>query len=167
MNDEIDENIQVSENELRGYYENNKNQFREVEQRNASHILVQDENEANKILRAVRRGGDFSELAKEKSLDPSKEKGGEIGWFTQGQLLPEIDTVIFERKTAGLVPSVVKSNIGFHVIKVNDIKVIPQRTFDQVKDILKNAMEEQKRRVLAEEFLIKLKGKYKVETDLL
>ena len=68
MNDEVNNNVSVSDNELRGYYENNINQFEEIEQRNASHILVDNEKEANKILRAVRRGNNFDQLAKEKII---------------------------------------------------------------------------------------------------
>ncbi len=86
---------------------------------NASHILVKGEGEAYLILKALREGGKFEDIAKEKSLCPSRRKGGNLGWFGRGQMVKEFETAAFGGKK-GQVLGPVKTQFGYHLIRVED-----------------------------------------------
>ncbi len=86
---------------------------------NASHILVKTEQEANVILYDLNSGKTFEELAKAKSLCPSGKKGGNLGWFGRGQMVKEFETAAFAMEK-GAVSKPVKSQFGWHIIKVID-----------------------------------------------
>ncbi len=86
----------------------------------ASHILIKDKDEANKIYKELKAGADFATVAKEKSQDPgSGKKGGELGWFGKGQMVPEFEKAAFKGKI-GKIQRPVKSQFGWHIIKVED-----------------------------------------------
>ena len=86
---------------------------------NASHILVKNESEANVVLYDVTHGKNFEDVAREKSLCPSGKKGGNLGWFGRGQMVKEFENVAFSLKK-GEVSKPVKTQFGWHIIKVND-----------------------------------------------
>jgi len=85
----------------------------------ASHILVKTEEQAKDILAKVQRGESFSKLAQEYSLCPSKKKGGSLGEFGHGQMVKEFERAVFNAKKGDVV--LVKTQFGWHVIKVEDI----------------------------------------------
>ncbi|MFH1641273.1 MAG: peptidylprolyl isomerase [Nanoarchaeota archaeon] len=86
----------------------------------ASHILVKTEPEANIVFYDVTHNKDFSEVAKDKSLCPSKKKGGDLGWFGRNQMVKEFETAAFALKK-GEISRPVKTRFGWHIIKVIDI----------------------------------------------
>ena len=86
---------------------------------NASHILVKTEQEANVILYDVTHGKDFAEIAKEKSLCPSKKKGGNLGWFSRGQMVKEFETAAFSLNK-GEISKPIKTQFGWHIIRLED-----------------------------------------------
>jgi parvulin-like peptidyl-prolyl isomerase len=86
---------------------------------NASHILVKTEDEAKLIKTDLDSGKSFETMAKEKSLCPSKKDGGSLGWFTHGQMVREFEKAAFSMKK-GQVSMPVKTQFGWHIIKVND-----------------------------------------------
>ncbi|MCM2326092.1 MAG: peptidylprolyl isomerase [Candidatus Woesearchaeota archaeon] len=86
---------------------------------NASHILVKTEEEAKAIKAELDAGKSFETLAKDKSMCPSKKSGGSLGWFTHGQMVREFEKAAFALKK-GQVSGPVKSQFGYHIIKVND-----------------------------------------------
>lgn len=88
---------------------------------NASHILVSSEKDANSILARIAKGEDFAALAKRFSKCPSKSKGGNLGWFGRGDMVPEFDKVCFEGKKGDVIGPV-KTEFGYHIIKINDQK---------------------------------------------
>ncbi len=88
---------------------------------NASHILVKTEQEANVALYDVRNGKAFEDVAKEKSMCPSKKQGGNLGWFGRGQMVKEFETAAFSLKK-GEISKPVKTQFGWHIIKVNDVQ---------------------------------------------
>lgn len=90
-----------------------------VREVNASHILVKTETEANGILYDLNHGKDFETLAIEKSLCPSKKKGGNLGWFTRGRMVKEFEDAAFALKK-GEISKPIKTQFGFHIIKVID-----------------------------------------------
>ena len=82
----------------------------------ASHILVKDRSLANMILKKVKSGGNFSALAKEHSICGSKAKGGDLGWFGPGKMVPKFEKAVKKLKT-GRISGLVATQFGFHIIK--------------------------------------------------
>lgn len=88
---------------------------------NASHILVSNKRDAEGIMIRLTKGEDFAELAKRFSKCPSKSKGGNLGWFGKGDMVPEFEQACFAAQK-GEVVGPVKTEFGFHIIKINDQK---------------------------------------------
>jgi peptidyl-prolyl cis-trans isomerase C len=100
----------------------------------ARHILVETEDEAKAVLAELKKGTDFAELARLKSKDPgAKSEGGDLGYFTKDQMVPEFSEVAFKLEK-GQLSDPVKTQFGWHVIKVEDKRDRPIPPFDQVKD---------------------------------
>lgn len=87
----------------------------------ASHILVANEKDAKSIMDRLAKGEDFAALAKRFSKCPSKSKGGDLGWFTKGQMVKEFEDACFNGKTGDVVGPV-KTEFGYHVIKITGQK---------------------------------------------
>ncbi len=102
---------------------------------NASHILVATEEEAKAIAEELRGGADFAELAKAKSTGPSGPSGGELGWFSPGQMVPEFETAV-TALTKGEISDPVKTQFGWHVITLNDKRKKAAPTLDEVRDTI-------------------------------
>jgi len=88
---------------------------------NASHILVKTEEEAKQIKEKLNLGKNFEDLAKQYSLCPSKKKGGNLGWFSHGQMVKEFEKATFDLKK-GEISKPIKTQFGWHIIKLNDKK---------------------------------------------
>ena len=88
----------------------------------ASHILVKTEGEAYMALKAIREGKSFEEVAKEKSLCPSKRKGGSLGWFGRGMMVKEFEEACFNGGKKGQIIGPVKTQFGYHVIRIDDVQ---------------------------------------------
>jgi len=86
---------------------------------NASHILVKTEGEAYVALSEIRHGKSFEEVAKEKSLCPSKKRGGSLGWFSRGQMVSEFEKACFAGKK-GEIMGPIKTQFGYHIIRIDD-----------------------------------------------
>ncbi len=123
----------------------------------ASHILVKTEQEAKDVIAQLAKGGDFAKIAKEKSLDSSKEKGGDLGWFSPASMVrPFSDAVVKLQK--GLYTTVpVQTQFGWHVIKLEDSRAAQPPTFDKVKDDLRNSLQKQQLEKLVSELRAKAK----------
>jgi parvulin-like peptidyl-prolyl isomerase len=92
-----------------------------MKQVKASHILVKTESEAEKILEDLKKGASFEKIAKEKSECPSKKRGGSLGWFGRGKMVPEFEKAAFSLKK-GELSDIVKTRFGYHIITVTDTK---------------------------------------------
>jgi peptidyl-prolyl cis-trans isomerase C len=104
------------------------------EEVDAKHILVKNEDEAKKIITQLERGADFNRLAKDKSIDPAgKDNGGDLGWFTKDQMVPEFANAAFALKKGQYTKTPVKTRFGWHVIKLVDRRAAPPPSFDDVK----------------------------------
>jgi peptidyl-prolyl cis-trans isomerase C len=125
---------QTSDAELRKVYDDAMKSMASEEEVRARHILVETEDEAKAILEQVKGGADFADLAKQKSKDPSaQEGGGDLGYFTKGQMVPEFSEVAF-KMYPGQVSNPVKSQFGWHIIKVEDKRTRQPPPFELVKD---------------------------------
>src|SRR5829696_7345586 len=98
----------------------------------ARHILVETEDEAKASAAELKKGGDFAELAKKKSKDPGAADGGDLGFFTKDQMVPEFSAVAFTLEP-GKISDPVKSQFGWHIIKVEEKRSRQAPGFDQVK----------------------------------
>lgn len=117
---------------MRKVYEEAASQMGGDEEVRARHILVESEDEAKQILEELKKGGDFAELAKKKSKDPGASDGGDLGYFTKEQMVPEFSKIAFETEP-GKLSDPVKSQFGWHVIKVEDKRKRKPPEFEQVK----------------------------------
>jgi peptidyl-prolyl cis-trans isomerase C len=125
----------------------------------ARHILVPTEAEAKTILAEIKKGTDFAELAKQKSKDPgAAAEGGDLGYFTKDQMVPEFADQAF-KMNKGDVSEPVKSQFGWHIIKVEDKRTKPAPTFEAVKD----QVEQYVTRRAQAEYITKLRETAKVE----
>jgi peptidyl-prolyl cis-trans isomerase C len=126
----------VNEASMRKVYDDAVKQMGDQQEVRARHILVENEDEAKAVLASVKKGGDFAALAKEKSKDPgSAAEGGDLGYFAKDQMVPEFSEIAF-KLDKGQVSDPVKTQFGWHIIKVEDKRAKPAPEFDKVKDQL-------------------------------
>ena len=148
--------VDVTEDEVKKFYEENKEAFKEKESANASHILVSEEDKAREIYEKVKDGEDFETLAKKNSTCPSKEKGGDLGTFTRGQMVKEFEDAVFENEV-GTVTEPVKTQFGYHIIKINEKNEGRDLEFDEVKDKIFSQLKRQKEQDLYNKKIEELK----------
>ncbi|HCL65531.1 MAG TPA: peptidylprolyl isomerase [Rhizobium sp.] len=110
----------VTEDEVKARYEKEIAALPKQVEVNARHILVKTEEEAKAIIADLDAGKDFIELAKAKSTDPNKSEGGDLGYFTKGRMVPEFEEAAFAMEKGSYSKTPVKTQFGFHVIKVED-----------------------------------------------
>ena len=113
------------------------------EQVTASHILVETEAEAKAIIQALQDGGDFAELAKEKSTGPSGPNGGVLGTFGRGQMVPTFETAAFDLAIGGFSDTPVQTQFGWHVIKVDNKEITPAPDLESMRTQLANNLSTQ------------------------
>jgi parvulin-like peptidyl-prolyl isomerase len=160
--------VNVSNKELKNYYDKNKEEFNEKESVHARHILVKTEDEAKSILKDLKslKGealkNKFIELAQSKSTGPSGPKGGDLGYFAQGQMVPEFNDKVFNMKV-GEVSEPVKTQFGYHVIYLEDKKAKKILAFTEVKSFIEQRLKMEKFKVVMQEKMLKLKNKAKIE----
>lgn len=157
--------VTVSEDEIKKFYEDNKEVFKENESANASHILVAEEDKAKEIYEKIKNGEDFAALAREFSTCPSKEKGGDLGTFTRGQMVKEFEDAVFDNEV-GTITEPVKTQFGYHIIKINEKNEGRDLEFDEVKDKIAAQVRRQKEQALYNEKITELKDKYQVKMNI-
>ena len=144
------DNIKISEKDLKEYYDKNLGEFNEKESVHARHILVKTEEEAKSIinelkpLSGAKLKSKFEALAKAKSTGPSGPKGGDLGYFAQGQMVPAFNDKVFSMKEGTVTLSPVKTQFGFHVIYLEDKKVAATRAFAEVKSFIEQRLKMEK-----------------------
>ena len=130
-------NITVTDEEMKKFYDENKEEYLEPEEVRAAHILVKTEDEAKEIIGKLNDGGDFAQLAKEHGLDGTKDRGGDLGFFTREDMVPEFSEAAFALEEGAYTKEPVKSQFGFHVIRLDERKAAKQSSFDEVKPQLR------------------------------
>lgn len=152
--------ISVSDEEIKAYYDANKDQFNKGETVSAKHILVESEEKCNEILAAITNGEKtFEDAAKESSTCPSGQKGGDLGTFGKGQMVPEFEQAAFTAEI-GQVVGPVKTQFGFHLIKVEAKNEAEAAAFEEVKENIRRNLVQQKQNKVYGETVAKLKEKY-------
>jgi len=138
--------VKVSAKDIKAYYNTHPEEFSEKPKVRASHILVKTEKEAKDItkelssLKGAALSTKFADLAKAKSTGPSGPKGGDLGFFGQGQMVPAFNDAAFSMKKGEVTKNPVKSQFGYHVILVTDKKEAKNLPFDEVKGFIEQKL---------------------------
>jgi peptidyl-prolyl cis-trans isomerase C len=171
---QIASKVSVSDAEAKKFYDENKDKFKHEEMVRASHILVvvdpkaspEDKKKAREkaeaLLKRVKGGEDFAAVAKKESGCPSAAQGGNLGYFSKGQMVPAFEDVAFSLKP-GEISGVVETQFGFHIIKVDEKKPAGTETFDEVKQRIISFLKVQKVQTGITEYIDKLRKEGKVE----
>ncbi len=154
--------VKITDEEMKEFYEKNKDLFIKGETAKASHILVDEEDKANEIYEKVKDGDNFAELAKKFSTCPSSERGGELGEFQKGQMVKEFEDAVFSNEI-GTITEPVKTQFGYHIIRIDDKKDASTLSFDEAKDRIYNELKRKKEQEVYNKKVDELKEKYKVE----
>ncbi len=164
----LETDVKISDDEMKKFYEQNKEKFKTPEQVRASHILVKSEADANNILAQLKKGASFEDLAKKYSTDATAAKGGDLGWFSKGSMVPDFEKAVFSLKE-GELSNVVKTPYGFHIIKLTGKRAAGIRSFDEVKDQIKAAIMPSKQQAFFQQLKDSLKkgAKISVKEDAL
>lgn len=135
--------VEIVESEIKSLYEDFLVGVKEQKEFNASHILVETQGEAKKILESLKNGIDFSELAKKHSTGPSGAKGGALGWFGEGAMVPEFENAVIKLSVNEVSPPVV-TQFGWHIIKLNEIRIIPIPGIEEIREDLMTEIKKKK-----------------------
>lgn len=135
--------VTVSEDDVRKFYEENQEHLQSPESVRASHILVDDEETAKKIIDELNNGLSFEEAANKYSSCPSKSQGGDLGFFTKGRMVPEFEDAAFGLEQ-DVVSEPVETQFGYHIIKVTDKREPGVQQFDEISDQLEEQVLQQK-----------------------
>jgi peptidyl-prolyl cis-trans isomerase D len=157
----IEAGVSVSREDLQTYYDQHRDDYRAPEQVNVSHILIKTplpgadgkvdpkgveeaRKKAEDVLKQLKAGGNFAELAKKYSEDPGSGKnGGSLGWIGKGRTVPEFEQAAFSL-AKGATSGLVQSSYGFHIIRLDDKQAAHVKTLDEVKDQIEGALRQQK-----------------------
>jgi foldase protein PrsA len=162
----IGSSIEVTEDEMKTYFEENKDSFDQKEQVKASHILVEDEDTAKKVKEELDNGKDFAELAKEYSTDASNaDNGGDLGYFGKGEMAEEFENAAFEMEV-NAISEPVKTEFGYHIIKLVDKKAAKAAEFDNHKEEIKELLFDQKIQAEYPNWLEEKKAEYEIKNYL-
>ncbi len=154
----------VSDDDAKKFYDENPDKFEGGESVNASHILVADEESALSILASIKAGEiSFEDAAAKYSSCPSKENGGSLGDFTRGQMVPEFDTAVFSMTAGEITDAPVKTQFGYHLIKLNSKSEATKVPFSEVCEGIKGMLDENRRRDALTSKLNQLKILYPVD----
>ncbi|MEW6379796.1 MAG: peptidylprolyl isomerase [bacterium] len=168
---------QASDEDLKKYYEAHKDQFKQEEMVQASHILVKVEKNADEatkkqakekiegILKKARAGEDFAKLAKENSDCPSSQNGGDLGFFTRKQMVPEFSQAAFSMKV-GEISNVVETPFGYHIIKVTNTKPAAESSFEESKARIQQYLSGKQRSDAVKNYIQSLREKADIKTFL-
>ena len=149
----------LTEEKLRRAYQGYVSGFVPGEEIRARHILVKTQSEANALIKKLGDGADFATLAKEKSTGPTGPKGGDLGYFREGQMVKEFSDAAFALKKGKYSKKAVKTEFGWHVIKVEDRREATLPTFEQIQGALANSL----RQSVLSEHMESLRGNYKIK----
>ena len=156
--------VSVSDKEARDYYEENKERFNQGETVNASHILVDSEEKALELLAKIKSGEvSFEDSAKENSSCPSGQQGGSLGDFGRGQMVPEFDVAVFSMEEGEITETPVKTQFGYHLIKLNKKNPATTPAFEEIASEIKQGLLGEKRQKAYESKINQLKILYPVD----
>jgi len=175
LKSELEPKIVLTDAETKSYFEQNKSRFRQDDAVHASHILIRTQEnadvaakakaktQADDLLAQIKKGADFADLAKKHSQDPgSAPNGGDLGFFSKGQMVPAFEQAAFALKP-GQTSGVVETPFGYHIIRVSETKAGRDLGYDEVKGQIEEYLKQQLRDQKSQEFVDQLRAKGKVQ----
>ena len=131
--------LTFTDEELKAEYDKQVNSQDGLEFK-ASHILLKTEDEAKAVIEALRAGGDFAGLAKERSTGPTSTNGGDLGWFQAASMVPPFAAAVKNMNKGDVSTAPVQTQFGWHVIQLNDTRELPKPGFDSVKEQVQQSL---------------------------
>jgi len=162
------EAIRVDPKEVKSYFDTNPDEFIDKEKVRARHILVKTEAEADVVIKSLKGfsgdklKGEFINQAKSKSMGPSAAKGGDLGYFPRGQMVPSFNDAAFAMKEGTISAEPVQSQFGYHVIYIEDKQLAKKMGFDEVKNFIEQRLKMDKFKAFMDKKMSSLKAKAKI-----
>ncbi len=156
--------VELTEEEIRVFYDGHKESFKTEETARASHILVDSEEEAEKLLKEIKEGKDFAKTAEVYSKCPSKANGGDLGFFSRGKMVPEFEEAALNLNP-GEISGIVKTQFGYHIVKLIEKKEPENLKYEQVRNKISDYLLGQKRNVAFSQKTEELRKQYKIEVN--
>ncbi|HNV71915.1 MAG TPA: peptidylprolyl isomerase, partial [Candidatus Ozemobacteraceae bacterium] len=162
LEENISKKVQVSDEDIKDFYTKNLTQFAKPEEVRAHHILVEKEERAKELLATIeKKEKTFEDVAQADSKCPSGKRGGDLGFFSKGQMVKEFDEAA-QSAEIGKVVGPVKTEFGYHLIRVDERKASGTAALDEVKDFIKQQLLPDRQRKALEEYVAELKKAYPV-----
>jgi len=156
---------EVSENEIRQYYKDNVNLFTEPKEVKVRHIFVNSDPVLEEVVIKLQKGENFEKLASTYNVDKSREDGGNIGWIKRGQLSPafaQYEEVAFSLRKKGEVGNVIKTPVGYYIIRLEDTRGSTVKSFDQVKEKIRFFLQAKKKQDAYLDYVKAVKSRAKI-----
>ena len=162
----LESEVDITDEEMKTHFEDNKDSYNEPEQVEASHILVENEETANEVKERLEAGEDFAELAKEYSIDTSNaESDGGLGYFSKGTMVEEFENIAFSMKV-GEISDPVKTDYGYHIIHVTNKKEAKEANFEDHKEEIKQTLFDQEISTEYSSWITEQREKLEIENTL-
>jgi peptidyl-prolyl cis-trans isomerase C len=155
----VDEKI--TEEEMKAFYDKEVGSKPAEKEVKARHILLKEEKEALDVIKELDGGADFAELAKKKSTGPSGPRGGDLGFFGKGQMVPAFEQAAFGLEKGKYTKTPVKTQFGYHVVLVEESREAPKPSFDEMKGNIRRVLAEKKFSTILND----LKAKAKIDVQ--
>lgn len=163
---EIEDKMMLDDAEVKEFYEKNSDKFRIGTEIKASHILVKTEEEAKDIASKLKKGSKFPDLAKTFSIDKaSGAKGGDLGYFGRGKMVPEFERAVLSLKP-GELSDPVNTRFGYHIIRLDDIKEGKLASFEQSAESIRRQLAAERQKALFETFVKELETQIETSKDI-
>lgn len=164
IKNEVEDKVVVTELEMKKFYDEHKDEFKKPDMWRASHVLVTDENAAKAILDELSKGAKFEDIARARSIDATASRGGDIGFFRAGQLVPDFERTCL-KLNVGETSDVVKTQFGYHIIKLTAKKEGGVQSYDEAKRAIETELKKEKRSELFNKMVMSLKDRYGVQVN--
>jgi len=162
LKEQVAGKINVTDDEIKSFYEKNLAQFSTPEQSRAHHILVEAEDKAKSIIDQLAKGGKFEDIASAESKCPSGKEGGDLGFFGKGQMVPEFDEAV-NKAEIGKVVGPVKTQFGWHVIRVDERRAAGSKPLEEVKEQIRGQLLPEKQKATLEQYVADLKKAHPIQ----
>lgn len=154
--------VSVTDKEVDAYFRDNRQEFDRPAQVRARQIVVSSEPEGERILGLLRQGGSFEALAKEFSLSPDADDGGDLGFFGRGEMPAEFDATVFNLAVGRLSP-LIKSEYGYHIFRVDEKREAVRLTLEQVRGEIRDKLRAEKEESAYEKWLQELRSRASID----
>ncbi|HNW33644.1 MAG TPA: peptidyl-prolyl cis-trans isomerase [Candidatus Ozemobacteraceae bacterium] len=162
LKEQVSGKVTVSDDDVKTFYEKNLAQFSTPEQSRAHHILVDAEDKAKSIIDQLGKGSKFEDIASAESKCPSGKEGGDLGFFGKGQMVPEFDEAV-NKAEIGKVTGPVKTQFGWHVIRVDERRAAGSKPLDEVKEQIRSQLLPERQKAALEQYVSDLKKAHAIQ----